>query len=149
MSAAEAWEFLGRYKEFITNGLDLVSFVLATPELLRLFAPTVKQVTLFVFLAFELIMLGLLFWGLWRVSGTFSESTTVRVVILLGIYCVLFPILLYPLTAFPKIMEKAAIGMSSGAIWVTQQAFIFGVPTFLISRIISFAVAAHELHGGL
>jgi hypothetical protein len=94
-------------------------------------------------------MLVLLFWGLWKVSGTFSDSTPIRILVLLGIYCVLFPILLYPLTAFPKIMEKAASGMSSGAIWVTRQAFIFGVATFLISRIIAFAVAAHQLSGGL
>jgi hypothetical protein len=149
MSSAEIWEFLNRYKEFITNGLDLVSFVLVAPRLLRLLAPAVKQVTLFVFLAFEVIMMGILCWGLWKVSGTFSNSTTIRILISFGIYCVVFPILLYPLTAFPKVMEKAANDMSSGAIWFTRQAFIFGVATFLISRIIAFAVAAHQLQGGL
>ena len=145
MSSTAVWEFLGRYKEFITNGLDLLSFVLATPELIRLLAPTVKQATLFVLLAFELIMLGVLFWGLWRVSGTFSDATAVRVLILFGVYCVLFPILLYPLLAFPKIMTKAADGMSGGASWVTRRALIFGVATYLLSRFIAFSVAAQEL----
>jgi hypothetical protein len=140
------WEFVVRYKEFITNALDLVSFVLVLPELVRLLVPTAKQITLFVLLAFELIMLGLLFWGLWIASGTFSDTMIVRALIILCVYCALFPLLYYPLKAFPEIMQKAADGVSSGAGWVSRQALIFGVATFFLARVIAFSVAAQELH---
>jgi len=36
------WRALEQYKEFITNGLDLVSFLLATPELLRKIKPALE-----------------------------------------------------------------------------------------------------------
>ena len=36
------------YKEFVTNGLDLISFMLVTPELLRVFAPAVREAPTFI-----------------------------------------------------------------------------------------------------
>src|SRR5689334_18314683 len=36
------WEFLERYQDFITNGLDLISFLLVTPELLLLVRPLIQ-----------------------------------------------------------------------------------------------------------
>jgi len=38
--------FLERYKELVTSGLDLISFLLVTPELIRIVRPTFVYVTL-------------------------------------------------------------------------------------------------------
>ena len=39
---AAVWEFLERYHEFLVNGLDLVSFLLVTPEAVLLVRPLIR-----------------------------------------------------------------------------------------------------------
>lgn len=40
-----SWKTIELYKEFVTNGLDLLSFVLVTPEVLRAIGPTVGAIS--------------------------------------------------------------------------------------------------------
>jgi len=47
MIFSDTWHFLDHYKEFIVNGLDLASFILVTPELLRIARPALSRAVYF------------------------------------------------------------------------------------------------------
>jgi hypothetical protein len=62
-----------KYGDLITNGLDLISFLLATPEIVRVIAPTVNFLSKVVALMLALFVAAAVFAGLflvWGIPGT-------------------------------------------------------------------------------
>jgi hypothetical protein len=43
MSTDQLWITLERYRELIINGLDLLSLILVSPELIRIVRPSLKE----------------------------------------------------------------------------------------------------------
>ena len=57
MFSPEVWKFFETYKEFTTNGLDLLSIPLVTPELIRVVQPVLMRLVPITFSVFLTVLL--------------------------------------------------------------------------------------------
>ena len=60
MFSPALWKSLETYKEFVVNGLDLLSFLLVTQELIRLVQPALARATYYLGLAVATVLTGVL-----------------------------------------------------------------------------------------
>jgi hypothetical protein len=154
MASSEFWGSLRDNKELLVNGLDLLSFVLVTPELVRVVRPAISRgvynaflgtllvgglIVLFRFCTWLWLKAGLPvltiqdpgFW-IWReiswVIGDFLQILLLAVVLFVA----------YP-------FRQPLIDAGS---WLAARTFPIGVMIFFVSRVIAFLVAAHERLGG-
>jgi hypothetical protein len=144
------WRLLDTYREFIVNGLDFLSFLLITPQLLRFVDSTLTTV-LGIFLGIMLLVFGLITMGLlsWLIMpqlvalkipfvGNMLISVTIVMTIIIAPFYIMLIYVWGPLLIF--VSRKADRGVS----WTIQHAFVMGVFSFIASRSIAFAAAVHS-----
>lgn len=139
MLPSEAWEFLERFKDLIGNGLDLLSFLLATPEILRVIQP--------------------------KVADAVQSSYWLAIVVL---YLLVGPILINWASSYLEhggmlsgpakflfvtvfVVTFAGIANNVGNRFVpsfgtalAQHCFMLGIALFLLARALGFLLAAHD-----
>jgi hypothetical protein len=130
----ETWKLLYLYKDIIGNGLDLLSFVLVTPQLFRIVTPAVRAFTS-VLLVIVVFTVGALI--------TFSVLSQMHV----GNYVYSLISLLFffgSLFTFDRLANYVDDKVVRSA-RLSGYAFAFGIVIFLISRLIALTIAAHQL----
>jgi hypothetical protein len=140
MLSPETWKWLETYREFITNGLDLLSFVLITPELFRFVGPTIGKLPL------RLFRFGVTIVAVWLVASALQllglPPPGRDAVVVPAIAAVAFAIIIEFLRALASPVEPAVARTGD---WMVRNAFMLGVVMFFISRAIAFAIAAHQV----
>ncbi len=142
MAFPEVWTFLARYKEFIINGLDLLSFILVTPKIMRALLPNIENYFLYAFTAIVTICPTVAVIASWNfltarlppgdipawisILVVFSLVAFFTAIVLLGV----------------KVLEFAEEKIPD---WLAAHAFSVGVLMFLVSRITAFLLAAHQV----
>jgi hypothetical protein len=133
-SAEEVWATLERYKEFITNGLDLISFLFITPELLRIARLTVNLgipiIAGVVIASYNFVPL------LTDLSARYGRTTAVLVGTALGA------------AVIAGLVRKASTRQQPPPPiiqWLSQHIFLIGLTLFFASRLFAFAIAAHGM----
>ena len=140
MLSPETWKWLETYREFITNGLDLLSFVLITPELFRFVGPTIGKLPLRLF-SFRRNHRRTLVRG-FRSPVARSAAAGEEFVVVPAIAAVAFAIIIEFLRALASPVEPAVARTGD---WMVRNAFMLGVVMFFISRATAFAIAAHQV----
>jgi hypothetical protein len=139
---------LEHYKEFIVNGLDLVSFALVTPELLRKIRPSLGNtiiITLYVLWGAVAVYIFWNFYGflspptdyIWRMP--FNE-----IISRLIVFCTAVGLLVSWAVGF----FTSLFVMDRLTPWITANAFSVGVIVFIISRITALLIATHQVFNG-
>jgi hypothetical protein len=131
------WKLLDVYKEFVTNGLDLISFMLVTPELLRVFAPAVREAPTFIIYILFFGILGSIIYFAWTHTSSWDAFARLGT----WIYWIIY-ILVMVVTA--AIQLVAGVG-ARGEAFIRRHGFLCGVILFLISRLFAFVVAARQV----
>jgi hypothetical protein len=129
------WKTLEHYKEFIVNGLDLLSFLFVTQELLKFVQPVVSKVTYYVGLALATLLAVA---TLVLLNSISSEGKA-----FFGVGSVLAIYLVVRTTRFMRKRWKEKGPSASD--WVASHTFIIGVILFFISRVFAFVLASHQL----
>jgi len=134
MSGQGTRQFLELYKDVILNGLDLVSFVLVTPELVRLARPMMPGVTSAAAAALSLALVMVALSLLPNGVGSFVLqnqyfNVLVAVCIISALRYVIYPLIKQALT--------------DARIWIS--AFYLGVVLFFVARALGVALALLEL----
>jgi hypothetical protein len=127
-----SWQILERYREVIVNGLDLLSFVLVTPELLRYSQPALGRLAYWI--GWLLFSAG----GLWAILAELPPAYLA----LLGIACVYLGINV----SLPSDLWERHGGSLSR--WISSRAFVFGVFLFLASRLFALILSIHTVTMG-
>ena len=133
MLSPDTWHFLELYKDIIANGLDLLSFIFVTPELLRVARPAIQSTVIFFFLGLFMLIYFLLVF----VSIVWIPSEIVALACFMG-----------GLFAIVRLIKKYSDRLFAIAVWAAHHAFLFGVFLFFVSRVIGFATSAHQLVRG-
>lgn len=131
MPTEEIWQFLSRYKELITNGLDLLSFILIAPQLTRIGRAVLGAGTLSILmLIFILLMLSPIAYLVitFRLSTGWMNVAFTMSLIVGGII----------LVVIANKLEK--LGRR-----VADYSFALGVFLFLLSRVVAFMIFIHDL----
>jgi hypothetical protein len=142
MHFSEAWKFLEIYKDFITNALDLVSFLLLTKEVLKVIQPELSNLPHNVVSGVAFGALAYIAWIALDTVGDWSKATPLQT-------------LKYILFSFTMIIIMMAIiffarpGAMRLGTWITRNVVGLGIALFLISRVFAFVVAAHEVLNSL
>jgi hypothetical protein len=147
---------LERYKEFIINSLDLISFLLVTPELINLVNPaigrvyrvalyvvvgTIGQIIIFMITLLVVSVFGIIWIFLAALFG--YDISAENLFASLSIYPFVF-------TSFiPTTLIMMKVGLIEFALTIRDRTpkhlFSVGVILFLTSRVFSFIMAAQEL----
>lgn len=128
------WTFAARNREVLINGLDLLSFIFITPELIRIMAPMIGGLS-------ELFIRHALAFTFFAVSVLIMSSFNMP-------WFVFYPVL----AAIVIITYKVGFELTIPSLqtWistvVSRSAFVLGIITFLLSRILALTIAVHELH---
>jgi hypothetical protein len=137
------------YKDFITNGLDLVSFTIGTPHVLRLIGPPIikRGVRRVIFVIWSLIggaSYFVFFYFVLQMFRRFIDESPVWLQYIEGFACI---ILAFSLFAFAwSFISRVLIAILSGTgTLASRHAFLVGVLLFFLSRAIAFLVATYEL----
>jgi hypothetical protein len=139
------WKAIEQYHDVITNGLDLLSFILVTPELLRFAQPVFKKFTYGlggVLIFFVLGLINILFDPIGHlIIAARMGSIRGSIVWLVGavlLVVLFFYFLKYVLGWWDR------KGPETG-IWLSSHAFVIGVSLFFVSRLFGFAAALQQL----
>jgi hypothetical protein len=133
---------LVRYKEIIINGLDLASFLLITPELIRVAVPAMSGL---VFVAVYIIVYLLLAIGPFFLVDI--DAVIRGLDLNVHLTAILYGVLIMSwLTVIAVVTFKIneMISASTKA-WITRHALLLGVCGFFLARIFAFAVAIQDL----
>jgi hypothetical protein len=144
----QVWHALQTYKELATNGLDLLSFFLITPELLRVFFPAMKLAAglllFLVVIVWYILVVYCLIW-FWSITGLWFDFIGWRILTMSAL-AFLGPIITFPSLLLLEVMSSPSWDIPTTA--VTRISLLAGIATFLLSRIIAFALALHEMPHG-
>ncbi len=146
------WLVLDRYKDFIIDGLDLLSFCLLTPQVVRFLQPAAKAIASpVVGIVYTFVCITLL--GVYtihvvpKLEGIFVKRLDLSpshdlVVILVTILpeILLFAIMLMLIFV---LFKGETWGRAVG--WFSRNIFLFGIILFLISRAMAFVIATHDV----
>jgi len=120
LSSSELWTSLERHREFITNGLDLLSFVLVTPELLRFTQLALGKLTYWV--GFFLITFGF-------VIAIFIVTEFMELIPQLIVW-ILCAVLVLGLIFQNELRDWWGTKGLTASRWVSRHAFFLGVAFF-------------------
>jgi hypothetical protein len=135
--SSEIWKFVVTDKDIVTNGLDLLSFLFITPEVLRFLGPGMRKVALNSFLwcgaLFPTILFSIFFTNL----GNYLPDrwTWAKPIVILTIPAAGFAIGYFFLD---PIVVNIKARLNDFVWWTTKHAFFVGVLLFLISRMVAF-----------
>jgi hypothetical protein len=142
------WKFLDIYKEFITNGFDLFSFILVTPEIIHAVAPAVERKAGWIYaIVFLVLLIGvnvlvffitLRIWTLADQFGWFSRRV-IRFSVVIGMFL--------SLGAFQYSVVNSLDYVQRTGAWIKGHAFVIGLLLFFLARLFAFTMAAHERFG--
>jgi hypothetical protein len=124
------WKALDTYKELITNGLDLLSFLFVTSELIRIARPTVT-----IALPIVIGIASMLFWItplLSLIDAKFGR--TVLILFCGGLFLALI------VRGGYKFSKKSPPFFR----WLSEHIFYVGIVLFFVSRLFAFTVATHN-----
>src|SRR4051794_38760833 len=158
------WEALEKYREVIINGLDLLSFLFVTPELLRYSGFVLGRVAYWIGFAsifvLYLIIFQLIYQPFSNVPGLDPsaerppavEPSAVMVILMLG-GSLLYMLVIFAFTAVSiglvLVMNRVQRWWEAEgpevANFISRQAFVLGVAIFFSARLISFIAAVHSL----
>jgi hypothetical protein len=143
MLSEVTWEALQHYKELIVNCLDIFSFLLVTPEILRITKPTLQSGSIFIYtIVFALIVL--------------SGVTAMTFVIVLmvgqgstpGLFAWLAAMYLGVL-GFGGLMVAPLGNVTAKRMqWIAAHALLVGAGLFVFARTYSLTIVAHQLFVG-
>ena len=143
MAFPEVWTFLARYKEFIINGLDLLSFILVTPKIVRTLLPNIEKYFTYAFIAILTICPTVAVIAVWnfltaRLPPHGDIPNWIFFLVIFSIVAFFTAIVLLGV----KVLELAEEKIPD---WLAANAFSVGVLMFLVSRITTFLLAAHQV----
>jgi hypothetical protein len=144
-----AWWFLVKYREIITNGLDLASFLLATPEVARYVSPffaVYAKLALAIFgIGFlqlaTVIVISLASVGLTYIKpleSTYIFETHGHIVSTISVMAV-------SVVALYFIVNSGFLNAQELSTWVSRWALSLGVILFILSRFFAFATSMAAL----
>jgi hypothetical protein len=130
---------LFHYKELLTNTLDLLSFLLVTPELLIVFKPAVKGLVFrAVFFSVCLVFAGILM----LLATWLKDYTGTTVAVILGvIWVIVGPAIVAVL------MKKYDKPVNEYSTRVAEKSLYIGVGFFGLSRLIGLAYSIYAMSG--
>jgi hypothetical protein len=132
------WSFLERYRELIINGLDLLSFALITPVLLRFIKPAVS--TLFPATLLLTLMLPYLYFLYITQDRWNATDSTMAQVILWGV----IPTVVGGIVAMLLILSEERLLRAGG--WIAGHLFVFGLFSFFVARLFAVVLAIHQIY---
>jgi hypothetical protein len=139
----EFWRFLEADKDLVMNGLDLLSFLLVTPEIVRSVRPQIVKGLLALFYAvlfgsfgYILFVSGYWFWSLAKSFSFFQFVLADQIGHLIWTigWLLIFGIIVH----FKDAVVRAGT-------WLGERALVIGVFMFLVSRAIPFLLAIPNL----
>ena len=142
------WEFLERYHEFLVNGLDLVSFLLITPEAVLLVRPLIRGKSGIRMLRFSAVIFTTY---ITMFAGNTFMTYFVRELNFLSYVARFFPFLAGVFVGVTfnfwknKIVSLSLRGKLQN--FFSINLLFVGVVLFFIARMLAFAVASHETFG--
>ena len=136
------WAALESYRDVLINGLDLVSFLLVTPELLRYVEPLIKNLIFYLVPMFGVVFLTIFNIAV-RMAPDVQTSAPVGTAIIAGGFLLLWLFLIYLPKRLLPLWDRWGLQISER---ISTYSFQFGVGLFLVSRIIAFAAALHAAH---
>jgi hypothetical protein len=129
-----SWEFFTKYKDVFANGLDLLSFLLITPQLVRLVAPVFGEMfRIFAGLTIVSSLFLLIAWG----SDIIANWWLSKMLFGTGFIVVVMVAFLVKLAG--PMLETWASNL------ITRAAFVLGIAIFLTSRLLALTIALHEV----
>jgi hypothetical protein len=136
---AHIWSSLEQYKDFITNGLDLFSFLLVTPQLVKMARTTVSKIIPFIIFTAGVPIFVIVNFTKGDIF-TFSEGHLISVVNFGSVLLILL------LSLIGNALFTITFISSGGFLdWLKSHTFILGIIIFFISRMFAFTVAAHQV----
>jgi len=138
MFSDETWKWFETYKDFITNGLDLLSFIFATDQLLRIIGPVMGKLPLIIFRTTRAIGVFLLAAFILKKLGASELPSFIAPVISLGLLRLIK-------VSVDSSTKPAESWMTKAGNVLVPNLFWIGVCLFFLSRIYAFVIAAHEL----
>jgi hypothetical protein len=133
MTEEDVWQAAERYRDLITNALDLFSFLIVTPELIRV-VPAVRTIPFIIFLTPVLLVFLLI--GIRVLHDAYHDLISAGDIAIFIFFLCLIVLFCVP------VLWDSAVSTSS---WVRKHAFLLGVTIFLISRTFAFVIAAHQV----
>jgi hypothetical protein len=134
------WSFLENYEDLITNGLDLPGFLLATPEVARIFVPSLYKLLYFAYFNF-MILSGAVLAASDLVKRLEADTNAITTQVLLLLFiCGLLGLGNFARFAFRYFTLPPAAEQQLGRI-----ALGTGLMLLLPSRAIAFLISAHEI----
>ena len=140
--SSEIWKFVVTDKDIVTNGLDLLSFLFITPEVVRFLGPGMRKVALNSFLwcgaLFPIILFSIFFSNLgFSTIGSYLPDrwTWARPIVFLTVPAAGFAIGYFFLD---PIVVNIKMRLNDFVWWTAKHAFFVGVLLFLISRMVAF-----------
>jgi hypothetical protein len=127
------WGFLDSNKEIITNGLDLLSFVLITPELVKFAVPALRFTTTFFMIIAALFLPVLLFVVGFEFQFLHNYIITTVIVTTIGIVCA-------------RLLRTIGANAERIIMFLPRHMFVIGCGLFFLSRLLSFCLAIYKNH---
>jgi hypothetical protein len=140
------WLALETYKEFIINSLDLISFLLVTPEIIRRTVPAMSKTVHYIIVSALLLLM-----ILWPVSYVIGPTPLLDTIIgqslfRLSLFWVIFFAWLFgSLYLMIRLSDKINAVFD---VWLAHHALLMGVLIFMLCRVFAFTMAAHDLVPG-
>ena len=142
------WEFLEHYYDFLVNGVDLISFLLVTPEIVLLVRPLIQGKS-----GVRILRASA---GIFTAYVTMFGGNTFRLYMadeffLLSILARFFPFLAgtFVFITFDFWKERVMSSLSHGKLssLFSFNLLFVGAMLFFIARMLAFAVASHKTFG--
>jgi hypothetical protein len=134
------WTFLETYKEFITNGLDLLGVLLGIPFIIRFVLPALYKIVNFAYS--NIIILVFVISGP-RLPDDVSGHIGISLLVIsyyVGVL-IIFGTAAYTFWRFRKYTPTPLDDEGQ----LTRYAAVLAAALLLVSRVIAFVVAAHDL----
>lgn len=136
-SKEQIWTFIDHYRELIVNSLDLVSFVLVTPELLKIARPTMENIPIYtyhicIFIISLFVPLVIL---TFHIPSNINSMIFNHLIVFWFLSFIIISMLLGVLGAEDVVNKVGQI--------FSRSAFIVGVAAFFVSRSVALVAAIH------
>ena len=144
MFSEVTWKSLEQYREFVVNGLDILSFLLVTPEILRIARPAVHVATMLIYTIVSVLLFLLVITVMsFAIFHILDRDTPLP--FLIWIVAVYFGGMGFSVF----IGGQFSLLTKERVEWVGAHALLAGGALFIVSRTFSLIVAAHQLFGGI
>lgn len=138
------WAALEAYKDIIGNGLDLTSFLLVTPELVRVFKPLwakIADTMLYVAVFMMIIVTNIGIVVVVTLARKILPTAESQNHFLIGW---VIPALGAIVFSFP--ISFLLVYRAQVSTWFSKHAFVMGMLLFFISRVVGLIVGINALH---